>query len=66
MLQIISSNIRYKDNAISEVDVRYNYVDEDLRFNGNVLLTSEEYSGNETPAELETIVKNRIVTSLNA
>ncbi|MFD2657681.1 hypothetical protein [Gracilibacillus thailandensis] len=65
-IQITGVNMRYKDDAIDSVHVQFKAANEgrSININGYILLTAEQYSGNEAISALEELVRNEVATKI--
>jgi hypothetical protein len=66
-IQINNINIRYQEGAVAGVQVYFNGSDNEraINLNGYVPLTPEEYAGNESIANLTTLVRQKVNEKLN-
>lgn len=67
IIRINSTNIRYsEDGEVVSVQVHFSGYDESrtINVNGYIPLTTEEYTGNESPAALTEIVKHNLANRL--
>lgn len=61
---ITSVNLRYSDDEVDRVDVRFRAYDDGVNINGDYSLTADDYKGKESTESLVSLAKQRLESGL--
>lgn len=59
-IEIMGVNLRYKENTVDSVNVRFEGQEEGIFINGNFSLTETVYNENKTTEQLIELTKSRL------